>query len=150
MKIWTCWSDDLLSLHYRVYSRRDESFKTYLAQITGPNPNYILNRVFLSRDFDRHKRYICFRYRISQDGIYELAVKRFDKEGRYLSRERLWLVVFRGRHYWYADEDMNYQYVLYCEALLRSMQDSPPCGIPPYDGAGSPLMDHERSLYYVE
>lgn len=109
---------DSLLLRYRIYYRKGSHFKTYVAQIVGPHPNYYLQREFLMRSRICSHRFETFTYSLA-DGIYELVIKRFDDSDNLLSRERKWLVVFDGHLYEYAEDEMNYLYVLYAVFLLR-------------------------------
>ena len=121
MKISCEWQGEWLVVVYRVYYRRESSFISYMARIAGPDPNFIIRRIFLPNYGGQRRRYVQFRYKICRDGIYELAVvRRIDEKRR--TRERHWLVVFNGKHYWYDGDDMNYQYVLYCESLPHPQQ----------------------------
>lgn len=106
-------------IRYRVYHRRNVSFKTYVAKITGPHPDYILNRCFVDQWANINPRWNLYTYLLTSEGIYEISVKRFDAAGNYLSRERKWLVYYGGEMYEYESEEMNNQYVLYCAGLLQ-------------------------------
>ena len=123
IKILMEWDHDLLLLRYRAYQRAGIKTISYMAMITGPHPNYLLDRSFVDYfhlSNSRWDSYICY---VEQDGIYEIVIKRLTEDGSYLSRERKWLVVADGRTYLYEDEEMNAQYVLYC-AWLLSLQCS--------------------------
>lgn len=105
--------DDASCLYrFRVYDRAGQKQKSYVAQITGPDPNYVLRRSFQDAYRSRCKGFDLYVY-ILDDGIYEQVTKRFDAEGKYLGKERKWLVISGGEMKRYKDEDMNYQYVLY-------------------------------------
>ena len=111
--------DTLCIFRYRVYNQKGKIYKTYIAQIVGEDPNFILKRNFLPRYFYRYKRFDTFIY-VLEAGIYELMVKRFDDEtGACVGKERKWLVVSDGQMTLYDEEDMNYQYVLYTASLLH-------------------------------
>lgn len=104
---------------FRVYDRAGQKLKSYVARITGPDPNYILHRRFQESYHTRCKGFELFVY-ILDDGIYEQVTKRFDEEtGEYLGKERKWLVVSGGEMRRYGDQEMNYQYVLYSAFNLR-------------------------------
>ena len=104
---------------YRVYNRKGKTFKTYIARITGEDPNYILKRDFMFRYICHYSRFDTFTY-ILEDGIYEWMVKRFDNDtGASVEKERKWLVVSDGEMTLYDDDDMNYQYVLYTAFNLQ-------------------------------
>ena len=120
MKIETAKMGDHLVVRYRVYYRKESTFTSYMAQIIGPDPNYIIRRLFLTRYDGPRRRFVQYRFMISRDGIYELSVRR-RADGKIISRERYWLIVYKGQFHWYEDGDMNYQYVLYCESLIRSL-----------------------------
>lgn len=109
-------------IDYRVYHRAHTQFKTYMARIVGPDPNYILCRCFVWRGYSSNSRWNTYTCDVPGEGIYEIVIKRFDEEGKYLSRERKWLIYYNGKYYEYEDEDMNYQYVLYCAWLIRELQ----------------------------
>ena len=119
MKIRILYADsDTVVLSYRVYHRRDTTFKSYIARICGPHPQYYLDRKYDYRQHTSNPRFDTFRYSL-QNGIYEFVVKRFDSEGHLLSKERNWLIVCNGCLYQYESDDMNYQYVLYVAFLLQ-------------------------------
>lgn len=116
-------TDSDLIIRYRVYHRRDTSFKTYVAKITSPHPDYILNRCFLDQWANTNPRWNLYTYLLTSEGIYEISVKHFDTAGNYLLRERKWLVYYGGEIYEYENEEMNNQYVLYCAGLLENMRE---------------------------
>ena len=107
-------------LRYRVYQRKGGVYKTYVARIVGPHPDFILNRCFQELWVNPNPRWSLYTCLLSREGIYEIAIKRFDLEGNYLSRERLWFVFYGENAHIYNEDDMNNQYVLYCAGLLQS------------------------------
>lgn len=112
-------NEDGLFLQYRLYYRKDSSsFKTYVAQIVGPHPNYYLQRAFLMRSCVCSQLFCTYTYPM-ENGVFEHVVKRFGTAGALVAKERKWLVVFDGRLYEYPEEDMNYLYVLYTACMLR-------------------------------
>ena len=118
MKLEQHWYGDDLLLRYRVYQRSGSVFKTYVARIAGPHPDFVLDRQFelcWASVNPRWTRYTCL---IECDGVYEIVIKRYSESMTYLSRERMWLVVADGESYLYADEDLNSQFVLYSAWLL--------------------------------
>lgn len=119
IKISTTWDQDLLLVRYRVYHRAGIKAVTYMAEITGPHPDYYLSRSFVDRYRQSNPRFDGFTCYVKHDGIYEIVIKRQSEDGSFLSRERMWFVLADGRIYLYEDEDMNYLYVLYCAWLLR-------------------------------
>lgn len=119
IKISTTWDEDLLLVRYRVYHRAGIKAVTYMAEITGPHPDYYLSRSFVDRYRQSNPRFDGFTCYVKHDGIYEIVIKRQSEDGSFLSRERMWFVLADGRIYLYEDEDMNYLYVLYCAWLLR-------------------------------
>lgn len=114
-------------LRYRVYQRRDTRYKTYVAWIAGSHPDYILDRFFLTVWENPNPRWSQYTCLLPWDGIYEISIKRYDLEGSYLSRERLWLVACDGETRIYAEGEMNNQYVLYCAGLLRAIARKADC-----------------------
>lgn len=105
---------------YWVDRDKDILARSYVALITGPDPNYYLHRVFLPQA--RYGRGYSCRL---DDGIYELSIKYFCKETeKLLRRERKWLVVLDGDLYEYDGADMNYQYVLYTAGMLRFQREA--------------------------
>ena len=62
---------------YRVYHRLGYTFKTCVAKITGPHPNYYLERFFDIRTRLHNERFDTFVY-ILGNGIYEYVIKRFE------------------------------------------------------------------------
>lgn len=121
IKISLEWSGNLLILRYRVYHRVGVESLSYMAQITGSHPDYVLARSFVESYRSSNARWDSYVCCASGDGIYEIVIKRFADDGRYLSRERKWLVVTHGQTYLYEDEEMNAQYVLYCAWLLSPL-----------------------------
>lgn len=109
---------DTVILSYRVYHRRDTSFKSYIARICGSHPQYYLDRRFDSCQHTSNPRFDTFQYCLN-NGIYEFVIKRFDSDGKMLAKDRNWLIVYDGCLYQYADKEMNYQYVLYTEFVLH-------------------------------
>ena len=110
--------DTLCIFRYRVYNRKGETYKTYIAQIVGEDPTFILKRDFLFPYVSGNSRFRTFTH-VLEDGIYELMVKRFDEEtGDCLEKDRRWLVVSDGELRLYDNEEMNYQYVLYVASSL--------------------------------
>lgn len=100
---------------YRVDRDKSLFAESYVALITGPDPNYYLHRVFLPL-ICYGRSYSCELY----DGIYELPIKYFSKETKkFLRRERKWLIVLDEDLYEYNGDEMNYQYVLYTAGMLR-------------------------------
>ena len=119
MKIRLHQTEDGLQASYAVYKRQGITFKTYGAQIIGTDPNYCIQRAFLRRSCVANPRFYKFSYPLENDGILEFVIKRYDKaSGRFLSWERKWVVVYDGTVRIYDDDEMNYQYVLYCSWLL--------------------------------
>ncbi len=113
-----------LIYRYRLYHQEGNYFKTYIARVVGPHPNYYLRRLFEIRSRKSNARFDSFGYFL-ENGIYEFVVKRFDSEtNELISKVRKWLVVAEGRMYEYADEEMNYQYVLYTAFNLRLQEGS--------------------------
>ena len=112
------WYGGDLLLQYRVYQRSGSVFKTYVARITGPHPDYILDRQFELCGASVNSRWTRYTCLIESEGVYEIVIKRYLRDMTYLSRERMWLVVAEGESYLYADEDFNSQYVLYSAWLL--------------------------------
>jgi len=110
--------DDLLILRYRAYQRSGIRTISYMARITGPHPDYVLARSFLNSYSKHNARWDSFVCCVAEEGIYEIVIKRFAADDRYISRERKWLVVAHGQAYLYEDQEMNAQYVLYCAWLL--------------------------------
>ena len=119
IKISTTWDEALLLVRYRAYHRAGIKTVSYMAEITGPHPNYYLSRSFVDRYRQRNPRFDGLTCFVEHDGIYEIVIKRLRIDGAFLSRERKWLVVADGQTYLYEDEEMNYPYVLYCAWLLR-------------------------------
>ena len=102
-----------MNYNFEVAHLEGIRFHAYIARITGPDPNYILGRDFLTASVRRAEGRTFFRYRL-YDGVYDLTVKYYDKlTGEYLNRERRWLVMLDGDLYQYNEEDANPQYVLY-------------------------------------
>ena len=111
--------DTLCVFRYRVYNQKGKSYRTYIAQIVGEDPNYILKRIFLPRYFYHYSRFDSFIC-VLEDGIYELMVKRFDDEtGACVGKERKWLVVSDGELRLYNNDQINFQYALYTAFNLR-------------------------------
>ena len=108
-----------MNYNFEVAHLQGIRFHAYIARITGPDPNYILGRAFLTENVMHTEGCSYFHYRL-YDGVYDLSVKYYDElTGEYLNRERLWLIMLDGDLYEYSSEDMNYQYVLYTEYNLR-------------------------------
>ena len=101
---------------YRVYHRKETSFRSYVAKIVGPHPNYYLDRMFDYRGHLTNSRFDTYRYWLNE-GIYEYVVKRFQGD-QVIQKERMWIVVAGNEVYSYDEDEMNYQYVLYTQFLL--------------------------------
>ena len=110
---------DSVVFEYRVYHRKETSFRSYVAKIVGPHPTYYLNRVFDYRGHVSNSRFDTFRYWLDT-GIYEFVIKRL-KGNQVIQKERMWIVVVGNEVYSYKDEEMNYQYVLYTQSLLAGL-----------------------------
>lgn len=123
MKITLEWDQDLLLLRCRAYHRSGVKTITYMARITGPHPDYYLSRSFVERYCKSNARWDSLVFFLADDGVYELVIKRMSESGIYLTKERKWLVVDSRRVYIYDDEEMNYQYVLYCAWLIKRRQE---------------------------
>lgn len=113
MMVTQCVVDGMCLYRFRVYDHKGQTFKCYVARITGPDPKYILKRVFddkFTLQCKGFRQYTC----LLKDGIYEQVVKRFDADtGELLEKDRHWLVVLDGKIIRYPNDEMNYQYVLY-------------------------------------
>ena len=114
---------DAVVFSYRVYHRRGITFKTYIARIVGPHSNYYLDRAFDIRCHEQNNRFDTIRY-VLETGIYEYVIKRY-KDDRLFQKERMWVVVCGTDVYCYADDEMNYQYVLYTQYLLSGDRPLP-------------------------
>ena len=101
---------------YRVYHRQGTEFKTYVAKIIGPHPNYYLERFFDYRMHKSNSRFDTFGY-VLETGIYEFVVKRY-AGNQLISKDRQWIVVDGTDVYSYDGDEMNYMYVLYTQFLL--------------------------------
>ena len=117
IKITLTWDEELLLVRYRAYQRSGIKTVSYMAEITGPHPDYILARSFVDRFRRRNLRWDSFTCYVEHDGIYEIVIKRLTEDGILLSRERKWLIVDGGLTSLYEDEQMNYASVL-CRARL--------------------------------
>lgn len=113
------WFGDDLRLCYRVYNRNASSYKTYVARIIGPHPDYYLDRKFEECWVNENSRWSSYTCLIDRNGVYEVVIKRFGRDGRFLSRERKWLFVCDGSVTEYDGGEMNGQYILYCVDLLK-------------------------------
>lgn len=119
MKLKLKWVNDRLVVRFRVEQISGTKVKAFLAKVTGPHPDYIVNRCFQDGMRDRDNKKINLLYQLMENGIYEICEKRYHISGKFLSRERKWLVICDGDTRLYRDEEMNYQYVLYCSELLQ-------------------------------
>ncbi len=119
IKITMNWDEDLLLVRYRAYQRTGVKTISYMAEVTGPHPDYYLARSFVDRYRQSNPRWDSFTYYVEHDGIYEIVIKRLSEDRAFLSRERKWLIVDSKRTYLYDGEEMNYPYVLYCAWLFR-------------------------------
>lgn len=116
------WCDTDLRVRYRVYEQRNTSFTTYVAKIRGPHPVFRLDREFIScwvNSNPRWSRYVCL---LDRNGVYEIVTKRFDREGKYLSRDRKWLIVQDGIAKEYDDQEINDWTILQNVWLLADSQ----------------------------
>ncbi len=87
--------------HYEVPVIRGEYIKTYLAEITGEDPKYLLKRRFLQRSFKECGGVRTYRYDIGGHGVFEQSIKRFHRRtDELISRERKWFIYYRRRFYY--------------------------------------------------
>ena len=98
---------------YPIDRKNGCSWKTYVARITGADPNYILQRDFKNVRFCR-TYYGYSAYLMLPNGLYEVCISRFsDESGERTERERWWIIVVDNDIYEYEFEEINWQYALY-------------------------------------
>ncbi len=104
---------------YAIDHEQGLQWKTYVARINGTDPNYILHRDFEQLRFQR----TWYGHSCSselQNGLYEVSISRFDKaSGEQVRRDRWWIIVADDDIYDYEFDDMNWQYALYADYLIR-------------------------------
>ena len=104
---------------YPIDRKSCSSWKTYVARITGTDPNYILRRNFESvrvcRTYYGHSASIMLA-----NGVYEVCISRFSEEsGERIERERWWVVIVDDDIYEYEFDEINWQYALYTAFNVR-------------------------------
>ena len=109
----------MIEYTYAIEPERGTTWKSYVAQITGKDPNYIL-----SRDFKRvHYYRTYYGHSVSvmlQNGLFEVCISRFDAEsGERMKRKRWWIVITDDDIYEYEFEELNWQYALFTAFNIR-------------------------------
>lgn len=104
---------------YAIDRSEGSQWKTYVAKITGSDPDYILQREFETIQFQRTwYGHSCSS--VLQNGLYEIAINRFDNDsGDRTERKRWWIIVADGAVYEYEFQEINWQYALYTSYILQ-------------------------------
>lgn len=98
---------------YSIDREQGKIWRSYVARITGSDPQYILRRYFEKVIFRRgFHGYSCSTD--LENGLYEVCIKRYDiQSGELTSRLRWWIIVVDDDIYEYEFEEMNWQYALF-------------------------------------
>ena len=92
---------------YSVAKVKGTEIKTYLAEIKGAHPKYRFKRRFLRRTCWSYNGRQYYNVEIGGHGVFELSIKRLDREtGELLSQEKRWFVYFEKTYYDIDKEDV--------------------------------------------
>jgi hypothetical protein len=105
-----------MKYQYTIAKKPGTYLKTYVAQITGPDPVYFLHRRFLERllcaDDGKNPTYY---YNLPGHGVFEQCVKCIDKRtGEIVWKKRSWFVYYQRTIY-----PIEYRDVLYARFNLE-------------------------------
>jgi hypothetical protein len=111
------WEIDTITLKCRL---PDRTIRCYLAQIIGPDPNYVLKREFVEDyGYYRDRWGYLAEFHLDYDGVYDLWTRSEDPETGELQKEHKWLIRFGETLYIYDYHEMNARYILYTLFNLR-------------------------------
>lgn len=99
---------------YQVVCRLpDLTHRCYLGKVIGPDPNHVLQRKLINQNTLCQDPWgYAAQFQLSEDGIYDLWIRRTDPETGKSHAEHKWLILFDEIVYVYDRSEMNAQYVL--------------------------------------
>ncbi len=84
---------------YSVEKANGTDIKTYLAEIKGAHPKYRFKRRFLRRTCWNYNGRQYYKVEIGGHGVFELSIKRLDREtGKLLSLEKRRFVYYKNTY----------------------------------------------------
>lgn len=105
-----------MKYHYEVPVNRSEYIKTYVAEITGEDPKYLLKRRFIRRSYKECAGVRTYKYDIGGHGVFEQSIKRFDRRtDELISRERKWFAYYCKSFY-----EIECTEALFCVCNLKA------------------------------